>query len=42
MMNVVASGQGDSSNDQRQSVHFGHPSEMLRVGAEAQQQENGE
>lgn len=37
LVNLAASGEGDSSNDQRQSVRFGHPSGTLLVGAEAQQ-----
>ena len=42
LVNLAASGEGDSSNGQRQSVRFGHPSGTLRVGAQAQQEANGE
>ena len=42
LVNLAASGEDGNSNDQRQSVRFGHPSGTLRVGAEAQQEANGE
>ena len=42
LVNLAASGEDCNSNDQRQSVRFGHPSGTLRVGAEAQQEANGE
>ena len=42
LVNLAASIEAGSSNGQRQSVRFGHPSGTLRVGAEAVQQANGE
>lgn len=42
LVNLAASGEGASGTGQRQSVRFGHPSGTLRVGAEAQQEANGE
>ena len=42
LVNLAASGQGASSGARRQSVRFGHPSGTLRVGAETQQEANGQ
>ena len=42
LVNLIANGEDGNSIDQRQSVRFGHPSNKLRVGAEAQQEANGE
>lgn len=42
LVNLAVSGKDGNSNDQRQSVRFGHPSGKLRVGAGAQQEANGE
>ena len=41
-VNLAATGEVGSSNGQRQSVRFGHPSGTLRVGAEAQPDTNGQ
>ena len=42
LVRLAANGDGDSSNGQRHSVRFGHPSGTLRVGAEAAKEANGE